>query len=234
MFHYCFAVSYLPSQFDYEALSATTIHFTWNNPNLERVVFSCKTPDNFLLPLPSEDGFSLQLNATVSNITIESFKPATPYTCSISAVSSNGSVGASTTLSFTTSPDNVRLNSTTTSVQVSWSATDSSDVIGYIVYVSSSNASQSRIISNSSVDSENVTGLSPYTWVTVQVAAKTTTGAGERSPPVSITTEQGSEPPTTIHRQPLVSNSHTLDQCDQASMLIEIIIGTLLIDIIAE
>ena len=218
MFHYCFAVSYLPSQFDYEALSATTIHFTWNNPNLERVVFSCKTHDNFLLALPSEDGFSLQLNATVSNITIESFKPATPYTCSISAVSSNGSVGASTTVSFTTSPDNVQLNATATSVQVSWSATDSSDVTGYIVYVSSRNASQSSniSISNSSVDSANVTGLSPYTRVTMQVAATTISGAGEKSPPVAITTEQGSEPPTTIHRQPFIS------ACPIATLLINV------------
>ena len=135
-------------------------------------------------------GLTFLANVTGTTYAVSGLTVGTQYTFSVRAKDTSGNVATGTTVTATTvdttSPSNVTglnySNLSTTSVNLTWTASASNDVTGYDIY------NGATLVTNTASTSYTVTGLTQNTNYTFTVKAKDTSGNAASGSSINLTT----------------------------------------------
>ncbi|XP_019630244.1 PREDICTED: uncharacterized protein LOC109474384 [Branchiostoma belcheri] len=174
----------------------TSITVEWETPTTGADV------EYYVIYYQAENEPTMRVQVSPSDIpyTIRDLLPDTQYTIWIVAFSTEGMGERSPALTVTTqeapatpgAPGSVRLTpSGPTSITVEWETpTTGADVEYYIIYYQAENEPTMRVQVNPSDIPYTIRDLLPDTQYTIWIVAFSTEGMGERSPALTVTTQQ--------------------------------------------
>ncbi|XP_078692194.1 tenascin-X-like isoform X3 [Branchiostoma floridae x Branchiostoma belcheri] len=186
----------VPRNVEASSTGPTTIVVQWTSPDTGADV------QGYTIYYQAENEPTMRVQVSPSDIpyTIRDLLPDTQYTIWIVAFSTEGMGERSPALTVTTqeapatpgAPGSVRLTpSGPTSITVEWETpTTGADVEYYIIYYQAENEPTMRVQVSPSDIPYTIRDLLPDTQYTIWIVAFSTEGMGERSPALTVTTQQ--------------------------------------------